>query len=134
MTGPDDAPVRGLRRYLDEVAAELGIPGECACADSGPPARAHLAVAGHLSSFPDHDLALVWDEEYGWGAAVEAERDDPPVVLAYLGVEVLPPAADVAAFTRAFLREEYPGDPRPVRLRAVGDADGLIDRLSRYAS
>lgn len=127
-------PVRGLRGYLCAVAAELGMAGDDACAEGGPPASAHLAVRGHLSSFPDRAVVLVWDEEYGWAAAVGIEQEDDLVVLSYLGDEVLPPAAAVAAFTRALLRGEHPGDPRPIRLRAVGDPDDLGDRLGRYAS
>ncbi|GAA1292575.1 DUF6292 family protein [Saccharothrix xinjiangensis] len=138
MTNPyarhDGVPAGGLRGYLCAVAAELGMTGECGCAESGPPASVHLTVRGHLSSFPDRDVVLVWDEEYGWAAAVGIEQEDDLVVLSYLGGEVLPPAAAVAAFTRALLRGEHPGDPRPVRLRAVGDADDLGDRLNRYAS
>ncbi|MFT7834717.1 DUF6292 family protein [Saccharothrix sp. BKS2] len=138
MTGrpehPEGAPVRGLRRYVGAVAAELGMTGEHGRAEGGPPARAHLAVPGRLPSFPDRVVVLVWDEEYGWGAAVAVERDDDLAVLSYLGGEVLPPAAAVAAFTRALLRGEHPGDPRPVRLRAVGDADGLVDDLGGHAS
>ncbi|WP_158839314.1 DUF6292 family protein [Saccharothrix deserti] len=127
-----DAPARGLQRYVRAVAAELGLDGECASADPGPPASAYLAVDGHLPSFPDRDLALMWDEEYGWAAAVETRSDEPPVVIAYLGGDVLPAPGTVAAFLTALLRGEHPGDPRPIRLRAYGAPDDLMDRLSAY--
>ncbi|QFZ21722.1 DUF6292 family protein [Saccharothrix syringae] len=129
-----EVPIGGLRRYVDALAAELGVVEGCACARTGPPACAHLVVTGHLSLFPDYGLLLLWDEEYGWAAALDAGWAGGPVVLSYLGDEVLPPVGEVAAFARALLREERPGDPRPVRLRAVGDVDGLVDRLGRYAS
>jgi hypothetical protein len=128
----DDTPVRGLQRYVRAVAAELGLTGECSCADPGPPATAYLAVEGNVPSLPDKDLALLWDEELGWAAAVETRSGEPPVVIAYLGGDVLPATADVAAFVAALLRGDHPGDPRPIRLRACGATDDLLDRLADY--
>nr|QEO73965.1 hypothetical protein [uncultured bacterium] len=128
----DDAPTRGLRRYVQAVAAELRLAGECSCADPGPPANAYLAVEGNLPSFPDRDLALLWDEEYGWAAAVETRSGEPPVVIAYLGGDVLPAVTEVAAFVAALLRDTHPGDPRPIRLRAYGAPDDFVHRLTHY--
>lgn len=128
----DNTPTHGLQRYVTAVAAELGLAGECSSADPGPPATAYLAVRGYVPSLPDQDLALLWDEEFGWAGAVETRTGGPPVVISYLRGDVLPETADVAAFVAALLRGDHPGDPRPVRLRAYGAADDLMDRLSEY--
>lgn len=127
--GHDDTPTGGLRRYLRAVAVELGLAGRCRHADPGPPATAYLAVDGALPTFPDRDLALLWDEEYGWAAAVRTLPAEPPVVITYRGGDVLPPARDVAAYVAALRRGDHPGDPRPIRLRAYGSPDDLTDRL-----
>jgi hypothetical protein len=129
-----DTPTRGLRRYVRAVAAGLGLAGQCWHVDPGPPATAGLAVDATLPSFPDRDFALLWDEEYGWAAAVRAGHDEPPVVITYLGGDVLPGAAEVVAFVAALRYDRHPGDPRPIRLRAYGTPDDLVDRLRAYPS
>ncbi|WP_367127280.1 DUF6292 family protein [Saccharothrix sp. HUAS TT1] len=124
-----DTPTHGLRRYVRAVAVELGSAQRPPSTDAGPPATAYLALAGNLPSFPGRGFALVWDEEFGWAAAVRTDADEPPVVISYLGGDVLPTAAEVAAFVAALLRGGHPGDPRPIRLRAYGSADDFTDRL-----
>ncbi|GAA0262435.1 DUF6292 family protein [Saccharothrix mutabilis subsp. mutabilis] len=109
----DDTTARWLRRYVDQVAAALGLGGECACVDAGPPANAYVALEGRVPSFPEWDVALLWDEERGWSAALETNSDE--VVLAYLGGPAVPPPAEVARFADELLRGLHPGDPRPVR-------------------
>ncbi|PSL55737.1 hypothetical protein B0I31_10428 [Saccharothrix carnea] len=131
--GPDDTPTGGLRRYLRAVAVELGLAGQCWRADPGPPVTAYLAVDGNLPTFPDRDLALLWDEEYGWAAAVRTAPTDSPVVLTYCGGDVLPAPPSVADYVAALRRGDHPGDPRPIRLRAYGTPDDLTDRLRAYA-
>ncbi|WP_447002791.1 DUF6292 family protein [Saccharothrix isguenensis] len=128
----DNTPARGLERYVRAVAAELGLVSDCSAADPGPPATAYLAVEGAVPSLPGQDVSLLWDEEFGWAGAVETCSGEPPVVIAYLRGDVLPETAEVAAFVAALLRGDHPGDPRPVRLRAYGAADDLMDRLSGY--
>ena len=130
----DDTPTSGLWRYVRAVAAELGLAGRCGRADPGPPATAYLAVDGDLPTLPGRDLALLWDEEYGWAAAVRPGPAEPPVVIAYRGGDVLPPVHDVAAYVAALRRGDHPGDPRPIRLRAYGTPDDLTDRLRSYRS
>ncbi|MGW4112444.1 DUF6292 family protein [Actinosynnema sp. NPDC004786] len=133
LDGFDDTPTRGLERYVGAVAAALGVTGGCWRTDPGPPATARLAVARPLPAFPDRDFTLLWDEEYGWAAAVRADSDDPPVVITYLGGDVLPPAPAVAAYVAALRQGTHPGDPRPIRLRTYGTPDDLVDRLCAYA-
>jgi hypothetical protein len=130
--GSEDTPTRGLQRYVRAVAVELGLVGECWRANPGPPATAYLAVDGSLPLFPDRDFALLWDEEYGWAAAVRTRPAEPPVVITYRGGDVLPPAPEVAAYVAALRRGDHPGDPRPIRLRAYGAPDDLTDRLRAY--
>ncbi len=130
--GFDDTPTGGLHRYVRAVAVELGLAGQCRRANPGPPATAYLALDGTVPTFPDRDLALLWDEEYGWAAAVRTCPADPPVVITYRGGDVLPPAPDVAAYVAAVRRGDHPGDPRPVRLRVYGTPDDLTDRLRTY--
>ncbi|MCE7000698.1 DUF6292 family protein [Saccharothrix sp. S26] len=130
--GLDDTPTGGLRRYVRAVAAELGLAGRRWRADPGPPASAYLKVDGTLPTFPDRDLLLLWDEEFGWAAALRATTAEPPVVISYRGGDVLPPAPEVAAYVAALRRGDHPGDPRPIRLRAYGTPDDLTDRLRAY--
>lgn len=35
-----------------------------------PPANAYVALDERLPGFPDHDVALLWDERSGWSAAI----------------------------------------------------------------
>ncbi|NUT46763.1 MAG: hypothetical protein HOV94_05500 [Saccharothrix sp.] len=130
---PDDAPTRGLRRYVEAVASGLGLSGPCWRTDPGPPATAYVAVEPGLPSFADRDFLLLWDEEYGWAAAVRPRSGEPPVVLTYRGGDVLAPVPDVVGYVAALRRGDHPGDPRPIRLRAYGAADDLVERLRGYA-
>lgn len=109
----DDTTARQLRRYVDQVAAALGLGGESAYVDAGPPANAYVALEGRVPSFPEWDVALLWDEELGWSAALETNSDE--IVLAYLGGPTVPPPAEVARFADELLSGRHPGDPRPVR-------------------
>ncbi|GAA1341065.1 hypothetical protein GCM10009660_27020 [Catellatospora bangladeshensis] len=126
----DDAVARELRRYIKRVTAALGLGGESSYVDAGPPANAYLALEGRLPSFPDQDVALLWDEEYGWSAAIEAPVVGQDRVVAYLHGRPVPPPAEVARFAQGLLRGERLGDPRPVRLATPGDhRTGLLPRL-----
>ena len=73
---------RGLRGYVAAVARGVGVGLESCTLDAGTPAVAYIALDWRLSRFPDHDLALVWDETHGWAAAVEDA--DGATVLSYL--------------------------------------------------
>ncbi|MEU4745008.1 DUF6292 family protein [Actinosynnema sp. NPDC023658] len=121
-----------LARYVRAVAAGLGSAERRWSTDPGPPATAYLPLDPPLPSFPDRDLALLWDEEYGWAAAVRTRADEPPVVITYLGGDVLPTPADVAAFVAALRSGRHPGDPRPIRLRTYGGPDDLPGRLRAH--
>ncbi|XVS67301.1 DUF6292 family protein [Actinosynnema sp. CA-299493] len=131
-SGFEDTPTGGLQRYVRDVVVEVGSARGCWRADPGPPATAYLVVDGDLPSFPGRDFTLLWDEEYGWAAAVRTRPAEPPVVITYRGGDVLPPVPEVAAYVAALRRGDHPGDPRPIRLRAYGTPDDLTDRLRTY--
>lgn len=130
----DDVVARGLRGYVWLVADALGLRGESWYVKAECPANVYLAVDGRLPGFPDRDVALLWDEEYGWSAAVETHSGEDLIVLSYLGSEVLPPPRAVAEWVTDLLRGEHRGDPRPARLRTADAEDGLSGPLAAYAS
>jgi hypothetical protein len=125
------AVARGLRQYLLAVAARLEVPAWFCEVDV--PAGAYLALERRLARFPDHEPALLWDEQDGWAAAVESVTGEELIVLAYLGEDVLPSPEAVVAFVSGFYGEEYPGQPDPPDFRRPGAADGFDDRLTAYA-
>lgn len=125
------AAARGLRQYLLAVAAKLDVPAWFCEVDV--PAGAYLALERRLARFPDHEAALLWDEQDGWSAAVEAAAGDEVIVLAYLGEDVLPAPEAVVAFVTGLYGERYPGRPDPPDFRRPGAADGFDDRLAAYA-
>ena len=67
----DDTEVRRVRRYVREVVAGLGLRGDSSFVETQPRAGAYVALDGRLPDFPDHDVALLWNEWNGWSAAGE---------------------------------------------------------------
>ncbi|MFC3456325.1 DUF6292 family protein [Amycolatopsis speibonae] len=126
------APARGLRRYVERVGAAVGAGADLVVWMLDVPAAAYLPLAGRLPGFPGVDLALVWDEQVGWAAAIEADSGFDLIEVSYLAGDVLPEPAQVARFVAALLGGGRPGQPGRVVLRAVEDAD-LDRRLARYA-
>jgi len=55
----------------------------------GPPVEAYLALDHRLSSHPDRDVALLWDEEHGWALGIETHGGADVTVLSYVGEHVL---------------------------------------------
>jgi len=127
----DSVVARGLWRYVDLVTEALGLAGGGSLVQLGPPVNAYLALDGRMSLFPTRDVALLWDEEHGWSAGVEAETE--LAVHSYLGGDVLPAPAEVAAFATGVLTATDAGGADPVALRAADAADDLADRLARFA-
>ncbi|WP_260418219.1 DUF6292 family protein [Actinophytocola algeriensis] len=80
----------GLRRYVRLVAQSLGLHGECSYIQADESACAYIALDARLSRFPDRDVALLWDEEPGWSAALETHSGEDLLAVAYLEHEVLP--------------------------------------------
>ncbi|HEV2779983.1 MAG TPA: DUF6292 family protein [Actinophytocola sp.] len=129
---PYGAACRGLHNYLRQVCRALGIGPEACCWDVDDRATAYVALDGRLPGYPNHDLALVWDEENGWAAALETATGDDIIVLCYLGWDVLPPPGVLVDFVEALRADGYPGQPDPPALRAAFVDDGFYDRLSAY--
>jgi hypothetical protein len=128
----DDSVVRGLHRYVHLVSQALGIHGECWYVQADGPASAYIALDGRLRRFPDRDVALLWDENQGWSAAIETHSGEDLLVVAYLGKDLLPPPETVAAWTRRLFEADQPGhvDARPDR----AGADKIRHRLAAYLS
>jgi Family of unknown function (DUF6292) len=129
-TDPYGVVVAGLRGYVDRVSRALGVGPDGNCWELEDRASAYIALDGRLPGYPDHDLALIWDEENGWAAALETPTGDDLVVLCYLGIDVLPPPYAVADFVAALRADDYPGQPDPPALRAAFADDGFDDRLA----
>lgn len=128
------APARGLRRYVRLVREALDLVGDCSCVQLEPPANAYLAVEGQLPGFPGRDVALLWDEEYGWAIAVETHCGEDLLMYGYLGEEVLPEPGEVARFAKRLL---HGGPVECAELPALRKADSLDDlpwRLAEYAT
>ncbi|HEU5474991.1 MAG TPA: DUF6292 family protein [Actinophytocola sp.] len=130
---PHGAPARGLRRYLGEVCRALRVGPEASCWELDDRANAYVALDGRLPGYPRHDLALVWDEENGWAAALETQCGDDMIILCYLGGDILPHPRVVADFVAELRADEYPGQPDPPALRASFAEDGFEARLAVLA-
>jgi hypothetical protein len=127
------APARGLRTYIHRVAEALNLGTAGYCIEPDPPVSAYIPLDDRLPGFPNHDLALTWDEENGWAAAIESHSPHQLIALSYLGDEVLPAPSTVAQFVAEVVTEQLPGQPLPPALRTHTDKDDLPERLARYA-
>jgi hypothetical protein len=126
----DDTVLLGLHGYVRSVCRALGLRGECSYVQADTPVSAYVPLDERLHHFPDHDVALLWDEHHGWSAAIETRGDEELRVVAALGRDLLPLPAVVAAWARdLFLAADHtaPGE-RPV----LAGADTLRRRLSAY--
>jgi len=94
---------RGFRRYLRSVAEELGLADTGQFVHLEHPVHVYLPLDARLTTVPDQDVALVWDERRGWAVGVETEARDPVVPVSYFGDDVLPPPEAVARFVREVL-------------------------------
>jgi hypothetical protein len=126
----DDSVARGLRRYAWLVGEALGQRGECSFVHAGEPASAYVAVEGRLAGYPGRDVALLWDERWGWATAVETHSGEDLLVVAHLGLDLLPDPAAVARWTRHVLRAGAEGDPSDL---PVCDRIDVSTRLAAYA-
>jgi Family of unknown function (DUF6292) len=109
---------RGLRGYVAEVAAALGVGLESCAIDPQSPASAYIALDQRVPRYPDRDLALLWDERHGWSAAVETHSGEDLVVLTYRGGDPLPTPSEVVRFVAAVQAGRAVGQPSPPDLSA----------------
>ena len=125
----DDALMWGLRGYVRLVTEELGLAGESSYVQAERPAGAYLALDGRLPGYPDRDVALLWDEENGWSAAVETHSGEDVLVQARFGPDVVPPPEAVARWVRGVFRGERMPLPRAGRSH-----DDLLRSLMPYTA
>jgi hypothetical protein len=112
---PDEyAFARGLRGYLAAVATGLGVGLESCAIDPLSPAAAYVALDGRVRRFPERDLALLWEEHFGWSAAVEMPAGGDLIVLTYHGGDLVPPPSEIGAFVAAVRADDHSmGQPKP---------------------
>jgi hypothetical protein len=122
----DDSVTRGLHRYVRLVSQALGLRGDCSYVQAD---SAYIALDGRLKRFPDHDVALLWEETRGWSAAIETHSGEDLIVVARLGQELLPPPETVAAWTRGLFHPHR--DPAPVRNLDVRADPANVDRMRK---
>jgi hypothetical protein len=125
----DDTLTRGLRGYAQLVTDALGLSPQCCFVQAERPATAYVALDGQFSDFPGRDVALLWDERYGWSLAVETHSGEDLIVVERCGDELLPAPRAVTRWARTVLRG---GRVRPSRRRTTGEHD-LYRRLRAYA-
>lgn len=121
-----------LEGYFAAVCAEVGISPKSGWCEVERPSNAYLAVDEHDPSHPDHDLALMWDEENGWAAVAETNAAHDIQVLRYLGGQVVPEPRVVGEFLADVAAGRQCGSPDPPRLRSCVAEDDLPSQLVRY--
>lgn len=115
----------GLARYVQAVAEEVGVPPEGTEFEVSDTATAYLGLEG-----PGRDLMLLWSEQRGWSIAVETDPTEAPVVVAHLGLPLVPPPDAVAKFVEDVLAGRTSGaEPE---FRGELDRHGLAGRLKDY--
>ncbi|MQA93660.1 MAG: hypothetical protein GEV11_03140 [Streptosporangiales bacterium] len=129
--------------YVGRVAdalVEAGIGVAAWWNDPSDPRDATIRVApGAPGSASSGRLALVWDEETGWryGDFVAGEQGVRTQLAwaSYLGTDVLPEPAAVAAALRGALDGTTPPMTTPTVYRSHTDlTDGLDTRLAAYTA
>jgi hypothetical protein len=136
---PDDHSFdRGLHGYLATVATGLGVGPESCAVDLLSPASAYIALDGPALRFPERDLALLWNERFGWSAAVATPEDEDLTVLAYHGGGQVPRPSEIYAFVSAVRAGDHligssvpPSPPAPVAQRTRSEL-ALLLRVAGY--
>lgn len=124
-------PARGLRRYVQLVAEEIGCSGDAFWVQLESPVSAYLPMEDQLPRYPNRDLALLWDERHGWCLAVETASGEDLIVVSYFGHSHVPPPRVVAAFVAQLLSGGAAGQSEPPAFGTT-PAD-LGAALGRYA-
>jgi hypothetical protein len=126
----DSAAARGLRRYVRLVADAIGVGPAASSVQLDDPVSVYLALDRCPDEYPEHDLALLWDERRGWALAIEVPGSVEVTVLGYLTDTLLPAPRVVADHVTQACSGGGFGNPRPYRF--TSDAD-LADRLAACA-
>lgn len=130
---PDSLTARGLANYVVSVAAALRVPGHAVHHEVSELSSAYLALHRRSPVFPEMDLMLLWDERHGWSVALETAPADDPVVLAYLGGDVLAEADEVHRFVEDVIAGRCPGQPEAPTALDRDQIDELVWRLAARA-
>lgn len=105
----DDSGIRALRQYARAVGVALSLGGDCWCVEEEPRGGIYLPLDGRVAAFPEHDVALLWDEKAGWSASLETTGGADVVLERFTGPAKASPA-DVAAWAADLLRTEAVDD------------------------
>lgn len=108
-----DGAESALHAYTEAVAGALKIRPEYTCCSMDSPASAYIALEERLPEFADRDLALIWDERFGWAVAIESSCGEELITVSYLGVEQVPAPGLVVAFLDSVLSGGDPGVTDP---------------------
>ncbi|GAA1236356.1 hypothetical protein GCM10009676_20690 [Prauserella halophila] len=102
LAGMDlDSTQRGLRRYVEVVAAGLGLEAAAAWSDVDDlTATAYIALDGELPGMEGREVALVWDGRTGWALGAETHSGEDLVIRAWYGTELLPDPDAVVRFVK----------------------------------
>lgn len=102
MAGIDlDSTQRGLRRYVEIVAAGLGLEAAAAWSDvDDVTATAYIALDGELPGMEGREVALVWDGRTGWAVGAETHSGEDLMIRSWYGTELLPGPDAVVRFVR----------------------------------
>ncbi|WP_253856484.1 DUF6292 family protein [Prauserella alba] len=96
-----DSTQRGLRRYVEVVAAGLGLEAAAAWSDVDDlTATAYIALDGELPGLEGREVALVWDGRTGWAVGAETHSGEDLVIRAWYGTELLPEPDAVVRFVK----------------------------------
>ena len=106
---PDSLTARGLTSYVHAIASSLGVPRHAVHHEVSELSSAYLALHRRNPEFPELDLMLLWDERHGWSVALETAPADDPMVLAYLGGDVLAETDQIRRFVEDVTAGQYPG-------------------------
>jgi hypothetical protein len=127
----DGSVVRGLHRYVCLVNQALGLPSECFYVQADTSIGVYLALDGRLDGYPDRDVALLWDENRGWTAAIEMHGGEDMLVVAGFDEDVLPPPKTVATWVRNLFTGMGPANPPAA---APAPAGRTRRRLAAYTT
>jgi hypothetical protein len=125
---PWGPPALGLRHHVRQVADLLGCTGDAFCLQTEEPFSAYLPLEQRFYGFPDHDAALLWNADHGWAAAV---GDTDPLIIGYLGEDLLPPPQKVAKFVASLVAGQPIGRLDPPNFASA--ANFLSARLAAQA-
>lgn len=129
--GGNEAAERGLGCYIDRIAHGLGLGSESTAHEWAEEATAYIALEQRLAQAPERDVALIWDQHYGWAVAVETGCGEDLLVHAWYGTHnLLPEPDELVRFTTTVLTTTVPAAPVPAP--APSPPERLAARLAGY--